>query len=88
MPVLDPALDWTIRLVLAGVLGYAAATKIAAWYAFEGFVRNYRLLPEAAVLPVARILPPIDSTKPARPPPKHCGEAPAIHGLSRSPRTH
>ncbi|MDF1585620.1 MauE/DoxX family redox-associated membrane protein [Marinimicrococcus flavescens] len=53
----DPALLWTARLSLAGIFGAAAVTKLAALEPFAGVVRNYRLLPEAAVRPVALGLP-------------------------------
>lgn len=54
---LDPTLDWTLRLVLAGVLGSAALSKLHARAAFPGVVRNYRLLPERLVEPLAAALP-------------------------------
>lgn len=53
----DPALLWTARLSLAGLFGAAAATKLAALEPFTGVVRNYRLLPEPLVRPVALSLP-------------------------------
>jgi hypothetical protein len=43
---LDPTIGWTVVLVLAGVFGTAAATKLWAIDAFVGVVHNYRLVPE------------------------------------------
>lgn len=56
----DPALLWTARLALAGIFAAAACSKLAALEPFAGVVRNYRLLPEALVRPVALGLPVIE----------------------------
>jgi protein-disulfide isomerase len=58
-----PALGWvslTARLVLAGVLGYAALTKIGDPAATVRAVRAYRLLPEGLVVPFAHALPSVE----------------------------
>jgi hypothetical protein len=57
MMPLDPALALTVALLLAGVLATAAVSKLGAPGAFVGVVRNYRLLPEPLVEPLALALP-------------------------------
>jgi uncharacterized membrane protein len=56
----DPAVAWTVACVLATVFGAAGATKLRALEVFAGVVANYRLLPEAAVRPVAHALPVVE----------------------------
>ncbi len=56
----DPALQWTIRLLLAGMLAVAALGKLRNRDAFRGIVHNYRLLPEALDPVVADALPVIE----------------------------
>jgi uncharacterized membrane protein len=56
----DPAVAWTVACVLATVFGAAGATKLRALEVFAGVVANYRLLPEAAVRPVAYALPVVE----------------------------
>jgi protein-disulfide isomerase len=48
------------RVLLAGVLGYAALTKIGDPAATVRAVRAYRILPELVVVPFAHALPPIE----------------------------
>jgi hypothetical protein len=55
--MLDPAIGWTIVLVLAAVFGAAAVSKLRALDAFAGVVHNYRLVPEPLERPVAYALP-------------------------------
>jgi hypothetical protein len=57
---LDPAIGWTVVLVLAGVFGTAAVSKLRALDAFVGVVHNYRLLPEALERPIAYALPGVE----------------------------
>jgi hypothetical protein len=54
---LDPALALTAALLLASIFAAAAAAKLRALDRFEGVVRNYQLVPEALVRPVALGLP-------------------------------
>lgn len=54
---LDPTLALAGALVLAVVFGTAGPPKLAARDAFAGVVANYRLLPEALVMPAALALP-------------------------------
>jgi hypothetical protein len=54
---LDPAIGWTVVLVLTGVFGAAAVTKLRALDAFVGIVHNYRLVPEPLERPIAYALP-------------------------------
>jgi Methylamine utilisation protein MauE len=54
---LDPAIGWTVVLVLAGVFGAAALAKLRALDAFVGVVHNYRLVPEPLERPIAYALP-------------------------------
>jgi hypothetical protein len=58
--LLDPAVVWTARLVLAAVLAVAALAKLRAFDEFIGVVHNYRILPEPLVRPVAYVLPPLE----------------------------
>jgi hypothetical protein len=58
--MLDPAIGWTVVLLLAGVFGAAATTKLRALDAFVGVVHNYRLVPEPLVRPIAYALPVIE----------------------------
>jgi hypothetical protein len=55
--ILDPAIGWTVVLVLAGVFGAAAIAKLRALDAFLGVVHNYRLVPEFLERPIAYALP-------------------------------
>jgi Methylamine utilisation protein MauE len=57
---LDPAIGWTVVLVLAGVFAAAALTKLRALDAFVGVVHNYRLVPEPLERPVAYGLPVVE----------------------------
>jgi hypothetical protein len=57
---LDPAIGWTVVLVLAGVFGAAALAKLRALDAFVGVVHNYRLVPEPLERPIAYGLPLIE----------------------------
>jgi Methylamine utilisation protein MauE len=57
---LDPAIGWTVVLVLAGVFGAAALAKLRALDAFVGVVHNYRLVPEPLERWVAYGLPVIE----------------------------
>jgi hypothetical protein len=57
---LDPAIGWTVMLVLTGVFGAAAVTKLRALDAFVGVVHNYRLVPEALERPIAYALPVVE----------------------------
>ena len=59
--VLDPAVVWTARLVLAAVFAMAALAKLRAFDEFVGVVHNYRVLPELLVRPVAYALPPFEA---------------------------
>jgi hypothetical protein len=54
---LDPAIGWTVVLVLAAVFGAAAMTKLRALDAFIGVVHNYHLVPEPLERPIAYALP-------------------------------
>ncbi len=56
----DPALAWTVRLMAAAVLATAGVAKLMALEPFVGVVRNYRLLPGAAIRPFAYLLPPLE----------------------------
>jgi uncharacterized membrane protein YphA (DoxX/SURF4 family) len=49
-----------VRAVTALVFLSAGIAKARNWSAFEGVVANYRLLPQAAVRPVAYLLPPTE----------------------------
>jgi hypothetical protein len=57
---LDPAIGWTVVLVLAGVFGAAALSKFRALDAFVGVVHNYRLVPEPLERSIAYGLPLIE----------------------------
>lgn len=57
---LDPAIGWTVVLVLAGVFGAAAMSKLRALDAFVGVVHNYRLVPEPLERPIAYGLPGVE----------------------------
>jgi hypothetical protein len=57
---LDPAIGWTVVLVLAGVFGAAAITKLRALDAFVGVLHSYRLVPEPLERPIAYALPVIE----------------------------
>ncbi len=57
---LDPALGWTVVLVLAGVFGAAAITKLRALEPFVGVVHNYHLVPEPLERSIAYALPVIE----------------------------
>jgi len=59
--LLDPAVVWTARLVLAAVLAVAALAKLRALDEFVGVVHNYRILPEPLVRPLAYVLPPLEA---------------------------
>jgi len=51
-------LIWLVRLVLGGIFIYAAWTKLREpWVLFAMAIDNYKVLPEWAVLVVARALP-------------------------------
>ena len=54
---LDPTLALAGALILAAIFGSAGPPKLAARDAFAGVLANYRLLPEALVVPVALALP-------------------------------
>jgi hypothetical protein len=54
---MDPLYQLTIALALAALLGGAAALKLWAWSEWPGVLRNFRLLPEAAVGMAAVALP-------------------------------
>jgi uncharacterized membrane protein len=60
MASLDPVLIDFCALLLALVFASAAWGKFVAWTEFEGVVGNYRLLPRVLVVPVAKVLPPIE----------------------------
>ena len=49
--------EWTLRLLLAGVLLYASADKIIHPQDFASIVKGYHVLPEYLVHPVALWLP-------------------------------
>lgn len=57
-----PAVQWTLRILLAGLFGYAGFLKIAQPLAFADGIATFRLLPAwmittvAVALPVAEIL--------------------------------
>lgn len=53
----DPAFQWTVALLLAGMWATAAWSKLANRDAFRGILHNYRLLPEAVEAPTATLLP-------------------------------
>ncbi len=53
----DPAFQWTVCLLLAGIWVPAAVGKLANREAFRGVLHNYRLLPEALEGPAATVLP-------------------------------
>ncbi len=53
----DPAFQWSVSLLLAGMWVTAAWSKLANRDAFRGIVHNYRLLPEAFEGPAATALP-------------------------------
>ncbi|HVH20310.1 MAG TPA: MauE/DoxX family redox-associated membrane protein [Myxococcota bacterium] len=53
LPVLDPALQAVLRASLALLFGLAAAHKLRAPRAFALVLAEYRLLPDAASLPLA-----------------------------------
>ncbi|HZR01868.1 MAG TPA: MauE/DoxX family redox-associated membrane protein [Burkholderiales bacterium] len=55
--MIDPTPQLTAIVLLALVFGFAAYSKLTAWTELEGVVRNYRMLPQALVVPVARALP-------------------------------
>ncbi|WP_374574447.1 MauE/DoxX family redox-associated membrane protein [Phenylobacterium sp.] len=55
------ALEIAIRTAAALLFLESAFGKFADWRAFEGVVANYRLLPDWAELPVARLLPPVEA---------------------------
>jgi Methylamine utilisation protein MauE len=57
---LDPAIGWTVVLVLAGVFSAAAVAKLRALEGFVGVVHNYRLLPEPLERPIAYALPVVE----------------------------
>ena len=57
---LDPAIGWTVVLVLAGIFAAAATTKLRALDAFAGVVHNYRVVPEPLERPIAWALPVIE----------------------------
>jgi hypothetical protein len=48
------------RICVGLVFVLAAAHKAQHWRVFSGVVANYRLLPRAAVAPVAALLPPLE----------------------------
>jgi hypothetical protein len=58
--LLDPAVVWTARLVLAAVFAVAALAKLRALDELVGVVSNYRILPESLVRPLAYVLPPLE----------------------------
>lgn len=51
------ALDWILRLGLAGVFIGAAVTKIADPFAFHAAILTYRMIPEAVAAVLALWLP-------------------------------
>ncbi len=55
--LLHPALIWCVRLVVAGVLMYAALQKIWMPLEFARLIREYHLLPEQFLNLAAVILP-------------------------------
>ena len=57
---LDPAIGWTVVLVLAGIFAAAATTKLRALDAFAGVVHNYRVVPEPLERPIAWARPVIE----------------------------
>ncbi len=57
----DPAIVLACQLTLALTFGLAAWSKARALTEFSGVVRNYRLLPEAAVVPVAYAVPVLEA---------------------------
>jgi len=52
-----PALETALRLFLAGLFAYASLDKIAHPDQFAAIIRDYRLLPQAAVPFTAVVLP-------------------------------
>jgi len=54
---LAPALETALRLFLAGLFAYASLDKIAHPDQFAAIIRDYRLLPQAAVPFTAVVLP-------------------------------
>lgn len=52
-----PALEWVLRLALAGMWLYASADKIVHPEAFAQIVKGYHILPESFVTPAAIWLP-------------------------------
>jgi hypothetical protein len=59
--LLDPAVVWTARLVLAAVFAMTAFAKVRALEEFTGVVHNYRILPERLARSVAYGLPPLEA---------------------------
>ena len=57
IPVPWDAVEYLLRLVLAGVLLYASADKIIHPQAFAGIVKDYHILPEALINLTAIWLP-------------------------------
>jgi uncharacterized membrane protein YphA (DoxX/SURF4 family) len=54
-------LSWTLRILLAAVFVFAAYSKLKQSYlVFAMSIDSYQLLPEWAVLAVARTLPPVE----------------------------
>ena len=60
IPGVLPEAGIAIRVMTSLVFASAAVGKMTHWLAFEGVVANYRLLPESAVRPIARVLPPLE----------------------------
>ena len=58
---MDPALTWTLTLVLAALWAAAAAIKLANIGQFAAAVENYRILPEAIVTPAAWTIPMLEA---------------------------
>jgi hypothetical protein len=50
-----------LRTLVALVFLTAAVGKMRHWLAFQGVLANYRLLPDALVVPMAYLLPPVEA---------------------------
>jgi hypothetical protein len=50
-----------LRTLVALVFFAAAVGKMRHWLAFQGVLANYRLLPDALVVPMAYLLPPVEA---------------------------
>jgi hypothetical protein len=58
---MDPALTWTLALLLAMVWSASAAMKFADLGQFAAALDNYRIVPRALVTPVAWMLPVLET---------------------------